>query len=217
MDNKKLSNIISRKMKSGDYCYTRILGCLPDFGFLVIPYLQYYKGDYSKSFIAAVIEWNTFLITYVLKNNISLIDYAISEIFSFKNLLFDMMNNDWDDYSIFTTRVNAITLIHYKKLADFIGIYCNYDNVENYNYSKIIYRYNNFKTKFRKFCEGKIDFDDFMQKEIIPQYKFIKTYYDNIEKFNKEQLPICILCYDLKVSSRVKKVIKKTKKLYKNL
>lgn len=209
----ELRNELMRNMKSGGICASRIVGIIPSF---ILRYARFTTNgcSFSEGITKAVIDWNYEKLDYILKNFNYIIPKAIIEICEFKKLVDDMLfelsynlpKNPSDEVCLqFKNRLSEMRFTNYKKLAELCETYfqCHDEKGQNFNFSKLINRDVNLKSRFTKFTNGSMSLKSLINDELKPQAEFMTKFHKNLSKFSMDQFCIFIITYDLKYIKRV--------------
>ena len=209
----ELKKELSRDMRSGGICSSRIVGLMPET--FIHRYSKYISNGYAfpESITTAVLEWNNEKFDFISKYYNLIIPKAILEICEYKKLLVDMLNTlspisprtpSNDIIEGFKSRLSELKFFNYKKLCEICGTYLQShdDTTQNFNFSKLINRDVNLKSRFTKYLNGSMSLYNLIHDEIAPQAKFMEKFCINLSKFSIEQFCIFIIAYDLKPIKR---------------
>lgn len=193
MKEQTLEKTLTREMSLGDFCNQRIIRTIPLLNPLVCSYMiDTNTYIYPKAFLAVIKEWNEERLKEI---NSETLKESIFEIMKFNESI-DNIYKEYSEMGIISFSqdiINSLTLKNYKILAKKCSIL-----YKDFNYSKILHRAENFKKKLLKVFQGKLSLEDFIEKEIIPQKNFINSFVENMKEFSTNQIPIFVLCYDIK-------------------
>ena len=200
MKNEELEKILSREMTSGDRCNQRILKCIPMFHPIICSYmLDHNNYRYSSVFMNVIIDWNNERILDIkekYKDHENQLHLAIDEVITFYEQL-KKIKSSYDKnktLSISQDLINAMQLKHFKEISTLCRIY----KKDEKNYSKLVHRVCNFRTKAIQFLRCKYTLDRLISEEVIPQLDFLSDYVTKMMKYDLNQFPIFLLAHDIR-------------------
>ncbi len=199
MLDERLTQVLTRKMSAGDFCYQRFFSYMP---LLQKEYCLYMIENhiYDSALVTCEIvkDW----CNERIKDMKSMDSYpkklnnAIAEIRYFYNVLCIM----YDDFNgeTFKSNEDYQQLVKSISLKDYLEVVriCKpyHDRLD----SKLEHRLLNFKTKFNAVLKGRLKPIFFYQNEILDQKSNLELLLSRIDEFGYEQLPIFVISYDLR-------------------
>ena len=194
-----LKKELIRKMTAGGCCYQRIFSYIP---LLQREYCNYMVENHIYDSPTVILELIKEWCNTTNLNISSIYDFdkkindAISEITYFQKVI-NTMDEDYNN-SEFKTIVEYCIMVQNISLKNYLDIVKICKPYLEPLISKLKIRLKNFKKKFEMVLKGKINITTFYENEIVSQKKQLDAILSKLDKLDKNQFPIFIVCYDLR-------------------